>query len=84
MLVRFQRDQFNEPNRTDYYLMQIAAEIENLFSKKPVSLDKKKIKFRSVKSIYAIPKEQRCAFAKARWFGMLGIKKDGRRDSGSR
>lgn len=40
--------EWNRPNRTDHYLMQLGAEVRRLFSKNPASIgiDKLKIDFR--------------------------------------
>lgn len=32
-------DQFEKPSRTDFYLMQVAAEVRKLFNKNPASVD---------------------------------------------
>lgn len=69
--------QWNEPSRTDNYLMQIAQEIRRVLHKHPerVKLDLFKILFewrkRSVQP--KITKEEATKRSKARWLGFLGM-----------
>ena len=37
------RKEWNRPSRTDYYLMQLSADVRNLFAKKPVEVEERKI-----------------------------------------
>lgn len=38
-------DQINEPNRTDYYLMQLAQAVRQQWNEKQVSLESQRLKF---------------------------------------
>jgi hypothetical protein len=77
-------DQWNVPNRSDNYLIQIAAEIRNVvnsFSKNslPVKLKDFILNFKRPKPVKRLSKEEKSKQAKSRWTGMLGrtIGKDG-------
>lgn len=63
------REEWNEPSRTDYYLMQIAA--TQIMSKKRFSLDKLRIKFTTDRPSRTTTDVQ---MDKARWALRLGIK----------
>jgi len=47
--LRYLDDEFNQPDRTDYYLMQIAAVIQGLFAR-GVKMDSFRLKFGKKKS----------------------------------
>lgn len=72
--------QWNEPDRSDYYLMQIAREIRYVLSKKkmPKTLEMFKLPFGWTKKAKAKPmtEKQKVSQAKSRWFGMLGVKRE--------
>jgi hypothetical protein len=74
------REQWNTPDRHDYYLMQIALRVIQSRLKKGSSLspDSQKIPFREVAAKIAVaPKqtvEQVTALSKAKWYGFLLLK----------
>jgi len=74
--MEYLEQQWNEPNRSDHYLMQIAA-----IQARQRDLNKLKIsfKFERVKqTAKKLTKELAIQVSKARWFARLGIKKDGK------
>lgn len=77
-------DQWNNPSRTDYYLMRLTAIVGGLFSKKKVKLEDQKISFDNSTSRATKPKitkEQASAKSKSRWFGFLGLQKKNTEES---
>ena len=73
-------EQWNSPTLSDMYAMQTAAEVRRSQSSKPrqVKLEHFRLKFRPRKPTKpTMTKEQATAASKARWFGFLGIKRDG-------
>lgn len=75
-------EQYNEPSRTDYYLMQIACVLVNLFSgknAKRLSIGDFLLKLRwkpKRRKPTTMTLEQRTAQSKAAWFAITGYKKD--------
>lgn len=80
--LQWLEDQWNEPSRTDYYLMQVA--LESFFShrkrpKDPLPSDWKipfKFEKRDQPANKPKTREQATAWAKARWFGLVGVTRD--------
>ena len=77
-LDKYLREEWNEPSRSDWYLMQVAAEIRAIgqsFSKtpKPVRLQDLKIEFKEErrKEKKPLTKEERAKIAKAIWMARL-------------
>lgn len=67
-------DQWNKPNRTDWYLMQVAQVVRNKESKSPIGLGMFKIPFEFTAP--PDPKEVEKTLlekAKAKWFGFTGL-----------
>ena len=58
-----------EPTPTQWYLMQIAAEVARVLSKNP-----RAIKTESFKIKFTKPKKLSLEQVKARWFGLVGYK----------
>jgi hypothetical protein len=71
-------EELNNPSRTDWYLMQIAAEVRKSVVKDPssVKLPSMKLKSSSPEPAKPITREEATARSKSRWFGMLSVKKD--------
>lgn len=68
------QEQWNNPSRTDYYLIQIAREVRAVLSKNPnqIKFEHLRIKFKE-KAEGRKPSVQKAAqWAKARWFGLTG------------
>lgn len=74
-MERFQGE-WNNPSRSDYYLMQIAA---TQIKMKGEKLDRLKIpfKFEGRPSTSKMSVETATALAKARWHARLGVSEDG-------
>lgn len=73
-------EQWNQPSRSDQYLMQIAMEVRRVLSKKPnvIQLDHFKLKFQSTEA-KPTPKLSVAELTKqsiARWCGFVGLKKE--------
>lgn len=64
-------DQWNEPTRSDYYLMQIAQKVVGVLAKQP-ELDTLKIPFEVAGKKKKISKEQATIWSKQRWLGGIG------------
>jgi hypothetical protein len=69
--IRFLKRQWDAPDRTDYYLMQIAGQIAHIMSKRSWSLDDMKIKFQHGEKKPNL--EQQVADSKARWRIRAGL-----------
>jgi len=69
--------QWNQPDRTDNYLMQIAAEVRRGNLKNPSKLEVKdmRLKFESPQPKAKRDAAQVAARAKSKWFGFLKIKR---------
>lgn len=72
--------QWDRPSRTDWYLMQIAAEVYKKFRKNPAQIlvETFKLRFKSSNKAPVKTKAQKemdAAAAKARWFGMTNFKR---------
>lgn len=67
--------EWNEPTKSDQYLMQIAAEVRRVLAKNPSKIknDHLKIKFVKVEPKKKLTKEEATKAAKARWSGILGL-----------
>lgn len=71
-------NQWNDPNLTHYYLMQIAAEVRRVLSKKPrdILLSHFKLLFTREKPVTEeVKQEQKLFWSKSHWLGMLGLGK---------
>ena len=68
----WKRDQWNNPSRTDYYLMQIAGCVKHVLSKRKWSIGSMKIPFKAAKQ-HKPSADEVTRQAKARWFARLGI-----------
>lgn len=71
-------DNYNDPNRTDFYLMQIATEIRRVLHKHP-----KQVKINQFKLPFGKKKEQKWSTmeeSKAAWFGALNALKKQQND----
>lgn len=74
--------QWDRPDRTDYYLMQIAAQVYHVLRKGAIDLNKFKIRFKSGAVKHSITHEnasQRAARSKTFWaplIAMAGVKTD--------
>jgi len=69
--------ELNTPDRTDFYLMQVAQEVRRVLHKKPntVTLDQFKIKFSLQTARSAeTDKQQKIAWSKHRWMSAVGSK----------
>ena len=66
---RYYADEWNEPSRTDHYLMSIAQTIRGIFGKSP-SLNKMKIRFGTSELDPELTPEVATAYSRAR----LGLK----------
>lgn len=67
--------EWDRPSRTDFYLMQIAAEIKSLIMTTAgktgkISMKDFHLKFKNAAS----PQQEPVEHSKARWFGMVGMK----------
>ena len=70
-------EQWNQPTRSDHYLMQIAQEVRRSFAKKCPKFSAFKIPFQTPKPAKPVSPEtiaQRAAIAKAIWSQRLGRK----------
>ena len=77
----FERD-LGEPGKTEWYLMQIAAEVANVLKRgKRINTDAFKLKFKTNRPKKLSPEEARrnADAARARWLGVTGAKKNGDR-----
>ena len=77
--LRWLEEQKNNPSRSDYYLMRIAAEVRKSWAKDPtkIQLNQFRINFVPPKQESEQPSlshEERTAIAKARWFGFLNVR----------
>jgi len=74
----FFEDEWERPSRTDNYLMQIAAEVRRVLSKRPENIKIKhfRLTFGSrEKSKAPLTREQATAASQAKWLGALGMLK---------
>lgn len=79
-----QEKNWGEPNKTEYYLMQIAQAVKQVLAKNPkrVKLSHFKMKFRKKgegKRMTAQQRKLSAGYAKARWFGIAGLSPDGKK-----
>lgn len=68
-------EQWNQPNRTDHYLMQIARDVKRVLSRHPgkIQLDDSKLTFEQKADKPKQTKEQAAAVSKAAWMGRVGM-----------
>lgn len=70
--------EWNQPSRSDWYLMQIAKEVFCVLRKdrKSITADKFKIEFKQVKpkSDSSLSKEVKTNWAKSAWMALVGYK----------
>lgn len=73
----WEREQWNEPSRTDHYLMQITQAVYASKSRSSTVLDKFKIPFKFLQRRMRHEQDQsnNVQIAKSRWFGITGFKK---------
>lgn len=62
--------------KQDMYLAQIAAEVRRTVSKKSVSVKQLILKW-TKRTSKAVTKEEAANIAKRKWFGILGLNRDG-------
>lgn len=74
--------EWNEPSRTDHYLMQLAAEIRRSNVKNPqsVKMDHFKIKFERKAKALPVNQGMTTKMTKARWKAAVGLGKRGKKD----
>lgn len=67
-------EQWEQPSRTDNYLMQIAAEIRRGNVKKPrsVKIEHMRLRFKSSSRKPKLTREQATALSKAKWLAVVG------------
>ena len=65
--MAYLEDQLNEPDRSDYYLMQIAGHVAHVMSKKRWKLDDFKVRFKTQRSKSGRTVEEITASSKAVW-----------------
>jgi len=71
----WEREQWNDPSRSDHYLMQIAQAIYASKSRSSAALDKFKIPFKFIRR-QAQSNQNMADLAKSRWFGITGFKRN--------
>ncbi len=66
--------EWNNPSRTDHYLMLIATEVRRVLSKRPnsIKLPQFKLNFDDGIKEKKLSKKEASKISKARWFGSLG------------
>jgi hypothetical protein len=69
-------DQWDEPSRTDAYLMQIACEVRRGNAKHPGQVQLKHFVLRFTPPKPAPPTPETIAASKAVWLGRMGMKAD--------
>ena len=70
-------EQWNEPDRTDYYLMQVAGYVSHVLSKKSWKLDDFKINFKlGVPVVAKDEKQKKLERSKALWNARLNRSKE--------
>jgi hypothetical protein len=67
--------QWDQPDRTDCYLMQVACEVRRVLARNPRAIHVKdfKLKFPRRSRTKVMSKEQAAAWSKARWFAAVGL-----------
>lgn len=77
--MAYLESQWNRPNRTDNYLMQIAQEIRRVLSKNPgaIKADGFKLKFEVTEAEEPIPPQEKADRSRSVWLGSVGVKHDG-------
>ena len=76
--VAWKKDQWNNPDRTDYYLMQIAGYVKHVMSKKSWNIKDLKIPIKHGEPTQQ-EVEQKTARAKANWRARANPEKKSRR-----
>ena len=67
-------EQWDKPDRTDHYLMQLCMVVRQILSKNPkaIKLEHHELKFtRKVRKV--LTKEQQAAASTSFWFGLVGM-----------
>lgn len=64
----------NHPDKSDWYLMQVAAEVRKSWANKPNLVHLKDYKLSAEESTKPLSKEELTAISRARWYSMLNIK----------
>jgi hypothetical protein len=67
--------QWDQPDRTDCYLMQVACEVRRVLARNPRAIHVKdfKLKFPRRARVSVMSKEHAAARSKARWFAAVGL-----------
>jgi hypothetical protein len=73
-------ESWNNPTRTDNYLMQIACEVRRVLSKRPKSVQMQhfKLKFGTTQKPKAVDPKVATMASKARWLAIVGKSKGGK------
>ena len=68
----WEEEEWNQPSRSDHYLMQIACEVRRVLSGKPNLIQPHifRLKFRTDN----VPSKAQVGSSKARWFRWVGLK----------
>lgn len=66
--------QHDTPDRSDYYLMQIAAEIRRVLSKQPNKIKLEHFKLSTAGKPAPVQQRETVEQSKARWAGLVGYK----------
>ena len=80
MMVEFLKMEWNQPSRSDNYLMLIAQEVRRVLSKDPAKITLSDFKLTFGTGNEKTPKmsrEQRTAIAQNHWRSLLGMNDDG-------
>ena len=75
---KWEAQQWNEPSRSDHYLMRVAQRVQQVLAKEPnkITLDHQRVPFRQVKQQAPATKPTKqtlTEWTKARWAGMVGL-----------
>ena len=73
--MRWLDEEWNRPEPSDYYLMQIAAEIRRVLSKKPrhIKMEDFKLEFAEAEHAPAATVEEAAARSKSKWKAIVGL-----------
>ena len=75
--MKYFEGEWDKPNLTHWYLMQLNSTVRNLFAKKPILVKDSKLKFSSGKKpVTEEQKEQHQSWIKSLWTGRVGFKGD--------
>lgn len=74
--LAWEREQWNEPSRTDHYLMQIAQAVYATKSRTAMALDRFKVPFKFLHRRMRSDQDQATMtqITKSRWFGITGYR----------